>query len=132
MANPPALPAPAWEPAPVPHALLVAARTLRTDMTDAEQFLWQCLRAKQMGGFKFRRQHPFHQYVLDFYCASAKLAIELDGSGHDSDEGRSNDAIRSAFLLQHGIRVLRFWNNQLFQQTEAVLTQIWRALHPQC
>ncbi|MFM2058722.1 MAG: hypothetical protein RLY71_3107, partial [Pseudomonadota bacterium] len=71
-----------WRPIPVPPALLLAARHLRREMTDVERLLWRCLRSRQMGGFKFRKQHPLQRFVLDFYCASARLAIELDGSQH--------------------------------------------------
>ena len=121
-------PAP-WQPPPVPPALLAVARNLRARMTDAEQLLWQCLRGKQLDGFKFRKQHPFQQYVLDFYCPAAKLAMELDGSQHNTAEAPQNDATRTAFLARHGIRVLRFWNDQLLQQTDAVLSKIWHVLH---
>jgi hypothetical protein len=63
----------AWEPTPVPPALLQAARDLRQHMTDAEQRLWHCLRGKQLDGFRFRKQHPIARFVLDFYCPAVKL-----------------------------------------------------------
>lgn len=119
-----------WSPVPVPPALLLAARQLRRDMTDAEHLLWHCLRGKQLGGFKFRKQHPLLQrFVLDFYCPAARLAIELDGSQHGIEEGQARDAERTALLQAQGIRVLRFWNHELLEAPEAVLTRIWNELH---
>src|SRR5215470_4883825 len=73
-----------WAPTPLPPALLQAARDLRQHMTDAEQCLWQCLRGKQLDGFRFRRQHPIARFVLDFYCPTARLAIEIDGGQHNT------------------------------------------------
>ncbi len=113
-----------WQPVPVPLPLLKAARDLRKNMTDAERLLWQALRGKQMDGFRFRKQHPFCQYVIDFYCPSIKLAIELDGGQHNSEEGKLKDSERTAFLEQHGIHVLRFWNNELMSNLEGTLEQI--------
>jgi putative DNA methylase len=109
--------------------LLQAARDLRKTMTDAEQLLWQCLRGKQLDGFKFRRQHPIDRFVLDFYCPAARLAVELDGSQHNTEQGRAADAERTAWLNARGIRVLRFWNSEVFSNLEGVLTAIWEALH---
>ncbi|TLM65330.1 MAG: endonuclease domain-containing protein, partial [Deltaproteobacteria bacterium] len=117
-------------PEPVPEPLLVAARELRREMTDAEQFLWHRLRQKQLGGFRFRRQHPFQRYVLDFYCCEARLAIELDGGHHLQPDARARDAERTGFLRSHGIRVIRFWNSEVFTDSEAVLTAILQALQP--
>ncbi len=118
-----------WHPTPIPQTLLQAARDLRKNMTDAEQLLWQCLRGKQLDGFKFRRQHPLERFVLDFYCVSAKLAIELDGGQHNTDDVKAKDAERTAYLERHGIRVIRFWNHEVFENLEGVLTRIWDALH---
>ncbi|GIX32367.1 MAG: hypothetical protein KatS3mg125_0323 [Lysobacterales bacterium] len=118
-----------WQPTPVPPALLQAARDLRKTMTDAEQLLWQCLRGKQLDGFKFRRQHPIDRFVLDFYCPAVRLAVELDGSQHNTEQGRAADAERTAWLNARGIRVLRFWNSEVFSNLEGVITTIWEALH---
>ena len=118
-----------WHPAPVPTALLKAARELRKNMTDAEQLLWKCLRGKQLGGFKFRKQHPVERYVLDFYCPAARLAIELDGGQHNTEAERARDAERSAWLERQGIRVVRFWNHEVFDNLEGVLQRIWEGLH---
>jgi very-short-patch-repair endonuclease len=108
---------------------LAAARKLRGNLTDAEHLLWQCLRGKQVDGFRFRRQHPCKRFVLDFYCPAAKLAIELDGGQHNTERGRTVDAARTAFLEQQGVRVMRFWNHEVLNNIEGVLDSIWQALH---
>lgn len=115
-------------PKPVPAPLLEAARSLRKGMTDAEQLLWFCLRRKQLGGFRFRRQHPFERFVLDFYCCESKLAIELDGGQHNELDARTRDKERTEFLEHHGIKVLRFWNNEVFSNMEGVLQTIYDSL----
>ena len=115
-------------PKPIPKTLLTHARSLRRGMTDAEQRLWFCLRGRQMDGCKSRRQHPLGSYVLDFYCPAHRLAIELDGGQHNTCEGRDKDRRRSAWLKQQRIRVLRFWNNDVLENLEGVLTRIWQVL----
>ncbi|HXE36852.1 MAG TPA: DUF559 domain-containing protein [Azonexus sp.] len=103
---------------------------LRNNATDAERKLWQFLRGKQLG-VKFRRQHPFSNYVLDFVSLEAKLVVELDGGQHA--EAATGDMARSRLLEAAGFRVLRFWNNQVFQETEAMMEAIMAALaetHP--
>jgi very-short-patch-repair endonuclease len=87
--------------------------------------LWRQLRAKRFDGLKFRRQHPCGPYFLDFYCARKKIAIELDGGHHASEEQLIYDKIRSEYLQSRGIKVLRFWNNDVLQQTRTVLQAIW-------
>ena len=111
---------------PLPEHHRVHARELRHDQTDAERRLWQKLRAKQLGGYKFRRQYPVAGYVLDFYCHELRLAIELDGSQHMAAVAK--DAERTAALAGQGIKVLRFWNNQVLVETEAVLVVIWQVI----
>jgi len=99
-------------------------RTLRQQATPAEIRLWQLLRRQQLNGFRFRRQHSVGSYVLDFYCVSAKLGIELDGAGHGTAEGRAYDAARDAWLTEMGLRVVRFQNWEVFRTPEAVLRQV--------
>jgi len=115
-------------PIPVPVPLLEAARALRRTMTDAEQLLWHCLRCKQLGCFRFRRQHPVEQFVLDFYCCEVKLAIELDGGQHNEPDAKARDSERTALLAAQGIQVLRFWNSEVFSNSEGVLQKIYDAL----
>jgi inosine/xanthosine triphosphate pyrophosphatase family protein/very-short-patch-repair endonuclease len=100
------------------------ARQLREQQTDAESLLWSLLRDRRLGGFKFRRQHPVAPYVLDFYCHDVKLAIELDGGQHNTEEEKQHDAHRSEFLANQGIRVVRYWNHEVMHETESVLESI--------
>ncbi len=118
-----------WTPTPVPPALLQAARDLRQHMTDAEQCLWQCLRGKQLDGFRFRKQHPIAHFVLDFYCPAVRLAIEIDGGQHNTSPGHASDEERTRYLKACGIRVLRFWNHEVLQDLPGVLERIWEVLH---
>ncbi|MEW6678402.1 MAG: endonuclease domain-containing protein [Pseudomonadota bacterium] len=106
----------------LPKDILAYARDLRGQQTDAEQLLWQILRAKRFLGLKFRRQHPVGRYILDFYCGELKLAIELDGGQHAEHQAYDQD--RTRFLEEQGIHVLRYWNNQMLGETEAVLETI--------
>ena len=113
---------------PVPLELLKLAKKLRRQTTDAENLMWRLLRAKQFANVKFRRQHPFPPYILDFYCYELKLAVELDGGQHNEEDERERDARRDAYLAKQGIRVLRFWNNDVFSETEAVVEAIYCAV----
>ncbi|HEX4508034.1 MAG TPA: DUF559 domain-containing protein [Alphaproteobacteria bacterium] len=99
------------------------ARELRSNMTDAEGRLWYHLRRRQIAGARFRRQHPIGPCVADFFCADAKLIIEVDGGQHAEDSG-----VRTAWLEAEGYRVIRFWNNDVMSNTEAVLLLIVEAL----
>jgi very-short-patch-repair endonuclease len=95
---------------PVPAELLVFARKLRKEQTDAEKLLWSLLRDRRFCGFKFRRQYPACGYILDFYCHDAGLAVELDGGGHGLEEQRLYDDERTKILESVGIRVIPFLN----------------------
>ena len=96
-------------------------KRLRQEMTDAERVLWRRLRAKRLLGEKFRRQQPLGPYVVDFVHFGARLIVEADGGQHD---GAVTDRVRDAWLAAQGFRVLRFWNNDILQNTEAVLERI--------
>jgi very-short-patch-repair endonuclease len=102
------------------------ARALRSQMSDAETLLWQHLRGRRFQGFKFRRQRPLGPYILDFVCQEAGLVIEVDGGQHA--EAQAYDDRRTMFIEQQGLRVIRFWNHDVLNQTPAVLEQIWQAL----
>ena len=97
-------------------------RTLRNNMSDAEQALWHLLRGRQISGLKFRRQHPFGDYILDFVCLENKLVIEVDGGQHGQQAGY--DENRTQKLQAAGFRVLRFWNNEVLKQIESVKEKI--------
>ena len=103
------------------------ANHLRKTLTDAERKLWQHLRAEQLG-VKFRRQHPFQGYILDFVCLERRLVIEVDGAQHA--DAAVQDAVRTEVLARAGFRVLRFWNNEVLLQTDAVVACIANELNP--
>ncbi len=113
-------------PAKLPEDIRAWAREMRGRMTNAETLLWKLLRNRRVGDAKFRRQHPIGRYILDFYCDQKKLAIELDGSQHA--DAINYDKRREAWLNAQGIRVLRFWNNQVLTETETVAEIIYDAL----
>ena len=108
----------------VPEDLKRYARAMRTSMPDAEALLWSLLRNRRLANAKFRRQHVIAPYIVDFYCAEHRLVIELDGGQHS--EQQDYDQRRDAFLEQKNITVLRFWNHQMLNETEAVLEEIYR------
>jgi very-short-patch-repair endonuclease len=111
----------------IAFAMNSTSRTLRRNQTDAESLLWRHLRNRQLGGFKFRRQHSFAPYIVDFVCIEKLLIVELDGGQHaiavEADERRTK------LLEQKGFRVIRFWNNQILGDTEAVLERILELLN---
>lgn len=109
---------------PLPSQTLAFGRELRRRGTEAERLLWYLLRAKRFQGYKWRRQHPQPPYVLDFYCHAAKLVVELDGGQHTSE----SDKARTRYLESRGLTVLRFWNDQVLNETEAVVMAIFVAL----
>lgn len=98
-----------------------ASRDLRNNMTDAEKFLWSKIRNKQILGVQFYRQKPILNFIVDFYCPSANLVIECDGSQHYTDEGLEADRIRDHALEQLGLKVLRFDNRQVMGEIDAVV-----------
>jgi very-short-patch-repair endonuclease len=100
------------------------ARTLRQNQTAAEQKLWSRLRNRQLNGYKFRRQVPLGRYIVDFSCYDARVVVELDGGQHGDDQRRARDQERTLWLESRGFRVLRFWNSELLQNMEGVLTRI--------
>ena len=111
--------------------LLKFKKSLRFNQSDAENILWYRLRNRNLNGFKFRRQHVLHGYIVDFVCLEEKLIIELDGGQHD--ERKIYDEKRSKLLEANGFRIIRFWNNELLSNIECVLETIYDALtikHP--
>ncbi len=101
------------------------ARDLRRNMTDAERRLWGALRAQRFEGWKFRRQEPLGDYIADFICHDARLVIEIDGGQHAESH---RDVRRDAWFAEQGYCVLRFWNNEVLGQQEAVLERIYDTL----
>lgn len=103
--------------------LKLIRRSLRQNQTTAEKILWTHLRNKQLG-YKFRRQFSIGNFVVDFYCHEAKLVIELDGWTHDSELTQTKDARKQSVLETNGYFVLRFRNEQVFEDLEGVLNEI--------
>ena len=99
------------------------ARDLRNSATHAETILWGYLKTKPLG-FKFRRQHPYSIYILDFYCHSLKLVIEVDGNIHDLDKVKENDKHREELIQKDGLTIIRFENKQVEQSLQQVIKQV--------
>lgn len=97
------------------------AKAFRRDMTPPEARLWNALRAGRLHGYKFRRQHPIGPYILDFYCAEAKLAVEVDGAVHDLPERVAHDRRRTAWLAERGVKVIRLRAIHVRDELEGVL-----------
>ncbi len=114
----------------LPDEILVRCRELRINATNAEKLLWKLLRNRQLAGVKFRRQHALDRFILDFFCHEYQLVIELDGGQHAQPEKKEYDLMRTKALGKHGIRMIRFWNNEVLTNTEGVLQVIWNALTP--
>ncbi|WVK99814.1 DUF559 domain-containing protein [Cyanobacterium sp. Dongsha4] len=104
-------------------------KSLRNNATSAEILLWKALQGKQLDGFKFRRQHSIGNYILDFFCPSVSLAIELDGESHYTPEAQEYDRIRDNFLTNVGIRVIRYHNHDVFDNLTGVLEDIRQYLY---
>jgi len=103
-------------------------RQLRSNKTDSERVLWYHLGSRQIEGAKFRRQHAIGTYVIDFYCAEKKLAVEVDGDGHAKPPQLKHDENRRAYLEAVGVRVVRFTNLEVLQHIDTVLEEIRRTL----
>jgi very-short-patch-repair endonuclease len=104
---------------------------LRANLTPAEARLWTYLKSNQLDGRKFRRQHGIGTYILDFYCPSERLAVELDGESHAGPIAAKHDAERTAYLNSLNIRVLRFENEVVFNMPEALLQRIRESFRKQ-
>jgi very-short-patch-repair endonuclease len=104
--------------------LVSQRKFLRNNNTSAEGTLWLLIKGKQLDGRKFRRQHSVGYYVLDFYCPAEKLAVELDGQSHFTEDGLEHDKIRAGFISGLGIRIVRFGNAEVFENPDGVLGKI--------
>lgn len=98
------------------------ARSLRSGMTDVERLLWRAIRGKQIQAHRFRRQHPIGPYIVDFACIEQKLVVELDGGQHQKQNPQ--DEQRTACLQSQGWQILRFWNNEVLNNLDGVLSTI--------
>lgn len=109
-----------------PGYIFENAKVLRHSMTPAESMLWEKLRNNQWMDLRFRRQHPYHSYILDFYCHAVKLCIEIDGSVHQLEAQAEYDKVRTEFLESEGFTMLRFHNEEVYHDMEEVLNIIFR------
>ena len=107
----------------LPH-LKTFRKTLRKNLTPAEATLWKSLKSSKLEGRKFRRQHSVGNYILDFYCPSERLAVELDGEVHFNERAMEYDYERKLFLNSFAIKVIRFENRLVFEELEYVLHRI--------
>ena len=112
------------------HYLKDKRKKLRNNATSAEATLWLFLKGSQLEGRKFRRQHSIENYILDFYCPSERINIELDGEGHYTEEGQEKDLIRDQFLNSLGIKVIRIENRDVFENLDNVLEMIKNNFQP--
>ena len=110
---------------PYLKSLKPLSQKLRSDQTDAERKLWQRINRDQLLGFRFNRQKPLLNYIVDFYCPKAKLIIELDGSQHYELDYQEKDRLRDAELNSLGFTVMRFSNDEVYFEIEAVVEQIY-------
>ncbi|MBW4462669.1 MAG: endonuclease domain-containing protein [Nodosilinea sp. WJT8-NPBG4] len=101
-----------------------AARELRQNLTPAETRLWKALRGRQLNGLRFRCQHPVGRFIVDFYCPSCELVIEVDGDIHNQQEAKTYDRARTEHLQNFGYRVLRFSNAEVVDNLAVVLNRI--------
>ena len=107
------------------------AKELRNNETKAEKILWEHLKQNKIPGFKFRRQHPIDIFIVDFYCHKLKLVIEVDGVIHDKEEIKKYDEGRTAELEECGLKILRFSNEEIFNDIENVLNKIYELCNKQ-
>jgi very-short-patch-repair endonuclease len=105
------------------------ARTLRKNMTDTEKLLWSRIRRKQLKGYQFYRQKTVGNYIVDFYCPSAMLIIELDGSQHYTDKGKQKNKIRDQYLIGLGFQVMRYPSTDVFSTIDGIVDEIYEQLH---
>jgi very-short-patch-repair endonuclease len=104
------------------------AKKLRSNMTEVEKILWYQLRAKRLNGNKFRRQANVGNYIVDFVCFDKKVIVELDGGQHNFQDNITYDSNRSRWLKSEGFKILRFWNNDITNNLDAVLDCIINAI----
>jgi len=100
------------------------AKLLRKEMTEAEKVIWSLVRRNQVYNVKFRRQHPFNKYIIDFFSSSLMLAIELDGEYHFEPDQIELDKAREDYLTECGITMIRFTNDQVLNDTDFVMKEV--------
>ena len=107
----------------------IKARSLRKNMTKQESKLWQYLRKRSINNFKFRRQYPIGNYIVDFACLEKRLVIEIDGGQHNQSDNILYDQNRTQYIEKCGYKVIRFWNNEIENNIEGVYEEILKYLN---
>lgn len=107
----------------------IKARNLRKNMTEQEKKLWQYLRKRSINNFKFRRQYPIGNYIVDFACLEKRLVIEIDGGQHNQSDNILYDQNRTQYIEKCGYKVIRFWNNEIENNIEGVYEEILKYLN---
>lgn len=107
----------------------IKARSLRKNMTEQERILWQYLRKRSINNFKFRRQYPIGNYIVDFVCLEKRLVIEIDGGQHNQSDNILYDQNRTQYIEKFGYKVIRFWNNEIESNIEGVYEEILKYLN---
>ena len=113
-----------------PRPTVTNARRLRKEMLLPEVKLWTAIRRGQLDGLKFRRQHPIGPFVLDFFCASARLAVEVDGAEHYMEDRSEKDAARDRWLARQGIMTLRIPASWVLDSVDSAVLAIRERLTP--
>ncbi|MCX7588689.1 endonuclease domain-containing protein [Phenylobacterium sp. 58.2.17] len=107
------------------------AQRLRRELSLPEGLLWRAIKARQVNGLHFRKQHPIGPYVLDFYCDELKLCVEVDGQGHGTGDRPLRDELRDHWLSQRGVRTLRLRASLILEDLDAAVATIRAASRPQ-
>ena len=109
---------------------IILARNLRKNSTIQERRLWNLLKNRQFHNLKFKRQQPIGDYIVDFICKEAKIIIEIDGGQHNEPENIEYDKTRTEYLNNLGYKVIRFWNNEIYENIEGVVFQLKEEINP--
>jgi very-short-patch-repair endonuclease len=113
-----------WSRDKTPEQILIHSRNMRKNPTEAEELLWTRLRGRRLNKFKFRRQQHLRGFILDVYCESARLGVEVDGEIHLNKEQAEFDKQRTEYLAEFGIKIIRFTNEQVLKEIQEVLNII--------
>ena len=109
---------------------IILARNLRKNSTIQERRLWNLLKNRQFHNLKFKRQQPIGDYIVDFICKEAKIIIEIDGGQHNEPENIEYDKSRTEYLNNLGYKVVRFWNNEIYENIEGVVLRLKEEINP--
>ena len=108
----------------------ILARNLRKTSTIQEKRMWNLLKNRQFYNLKFKRQQPIGNYIVDFICKEAKIIIEIDGGQHNNSKNIEYDNIRTEFLNSLGYKVIRFWNNEIYENIDGVMSKLKEEINP--